>query len=303
MSYDALSFSWAGDKYVGTPYSKMDCQAFVEACMADIGYHRDLGGSNSWYRECLAHGWAGTPEECIAKFGIIPKGALIFIWEPVSDSTPEKFRNDGIGDVNHIGIKTGRGDGALHSSYKNRCVCTSKFRDKTIPNGGWNRVGLLSDFDYGKAVNELLQGLSGNSSAGIENSEGDLVNMVVSCPEGETVKLRQSWNESSSLYGVWEKFQPGTKVEVLGTRGEKWKKVKIGNHTGWMMSKYLVADDGAVPAEDPDDFKDDEPASGQEMVYNPESDVILRLSASEASTLIALLGNINEQIVAQLGRG
>ena len=72
---------------------------------------------------------------------------------------------------------------------------------------------------------------------------------------------------------------------------------------GEKNGRNLVADDGVAPAEDPDNFKDDEPASGQEMVYDPEGDVILRLSASEASTLIALLGNINEQIMAQLGRG
>ena len=31
MKYDAVSFSWAGDKYIGTPYSKMDCQAFISS--------------------------------------------------------------------------------------------------------------------------------------------------------------------------------------------------------------------------------------------------------------------------------
>ena len=42
MKYSALDMSMAGDKYLGTPYSEMDCQAFVERCMKDVGYNRNL---------------------------------------------------------------------------------------------------------------------------------------------------------------------------------------------------------------------------------------------------------------------
>ena len=58
---DAVSFSWAGDKYLGRPYSEMDCQKFVEKCMSDCGLHKDLAGSNAWYREVMKHGWI----ECV----------------------------------------------------------------------------------------------------------------------------------------------------------------------------------------------------------------------------------------------
>ena len=77
----ALEFSLAGDKYLGRPYSEMDCQAFAERCMADCGYRKNLAGSNAWYRECVNHGWVGTPEECVKAFGCVPKGALLFILE------------------------------------------------------------------------------------------------------------------------------------------------------------------------------------------------------------------------------
>ena len=146
MKISAIDFSLAGDKYLGRSYQEMDCQAFVEKCMADVGYRKDLGGSNSWYRECMKHGWAGSPEECAKEFGSVPKGALLFILEDVGPKTPAKFRNDGIGDVTHMGIVTGRNDGAIHSSSSRGCVAASKFKGKTIPNGGWNRVGLLSVF-------------------------------------------------------------------------------------------------------------------------------------------------------------
>ena len=33
-----------GFKYIGTPYSTMDCQAFVEKCLADCGLKIDLPG-------------------------------------------------------------------------------------------------------------------------------------------------------------------------------------------------------------------------------------------------------------------
>ena len=62
MKYSAVEFSLAGDKYLGRSYEEMDCQAFVERCMRDVGLKMDLGGSNSWYREVMKNGWVGTPE-------------------------------------------------------------------------------------------------------------------------------------------------------------------------------------------------------------------------------------------------
>ena len=66
---DAKEFAKAGQKYLGTPYSTMDCQTFVERCMADCGLKKDLKGSNAWYREM---DWTGTPEEW-TKVMILPQ--------------------------------------------------------------------------------------------------------------------------------------------------------------------------------------------------------------------------------------
>ena len=90
-------------KYLGTPYSKMDCQAYVERCLKDIGISRNLAGSNAWYR---AMTWTGTPAECTASFGKIPKGAFLFILKS-DGKEPAKYRGDGIGNASHIGIYTG----------------------------------------------------------------------------------------------------------------------------------------------------------------------------------------------------
>ena len=249
MKISAIDFSLAGDKYLGRSYEEMDCQAFVEKCMADVGYRKDLGGSNSWYRECMKHGWAGSPEECAKEFGSVPKGALLFILEDVGPKTPTKFRNDGIGDVTHMGIVTGRNDGAIHSSSSRGCVATSKFKGKTIPNGGWNRIGLLSVFDYGNTVNWVMEHSSfGQAPKEEPIKEEPTMNVIIHSENGGPVKLRQGNDPKRSGYSIWEEIPSGTGAEVLQS-GAEWSRIRVGNRTGWMMSRFLVADDGDVPAE------------------------------------------------------
>ena len=137
-----------GFQYLGVPYSKMDCQAFVEKCLADCGLDMNLAGSNAWYREVNRNGWTGTPEECTALYGGVPNGAFLFILKH-DNGEPQKYKADGLGNASHIGICTGKqGEGAIHSSSSRGCVCESKFKGKTIPNGGWNRVGLWDMVDY-----------------------------------------------------------------------------------------------------------------------------------------------------------
>jgi hypothetical protein len=301
MKYDAVSFSWAGDKYIGTPYSKMDCQAFVEKCMADVGYCKDLGGSNSWYRECIKNGWTGTPEDCKRTFGQIPKGAILFIWEPVSASTPEKFRKDGIGDITHMGIKTGRGDGAIHSSATRRCVATSQFKDKTIPNGGWNRIGLLKVFDYGKSINEILDH-GGGSPPDEKKEEVVLLQGKVKAADGTTVKLRQKPSADCRLY--WD-IPIGTEVLVTDY-GPEWSKIIAGGLTGWMMTKFIELDGEVVPGDeevvDPGetDIEDDpeiDPDSGTEAM------VTLQVPLETCAAAYQFFRQIADQIEKKIGRG
>ena len=256
MKYSAEQFSLAGDKYLGRSYSEMDCQALVERMMADIGYKRDLGGSNSWYRECLKNGWAGTPEECMKEFGSVPKGALLFIREEVSASTPAKFRDDGVGDVTHMGVKTGRGYGAIHSSRSRGFVCTSKFRDRTIPNGGWNRIGLLPKmFDYGKAIDwapehsDSAPCHSGQSEGSLViEKEGKPVKGTITAKSGSTVKLRQ---KPSSSCPIWWDIPVGTELQVVD-RQESWSKCISGGLTGWMKNEFIRLEGEEEDLPDPD---------------------------------------------------
>lgn len=144
-----------GFEKLGTPYSEMDCQKFVEWCFRKCGYNKDMAGSNAWYRYILQHGAIMTPEECVRQLGTVPKGAILFIW--ANDGGEEKRGyHDGLGNASHMGICTGdRGKGAIASSQSAGKVAESIFRNKSIK-GGWNRVG-LPDFvmyDYTTGGND-----------------------------------------------------------------------------------------------------------------------------------------------------
>lgn len=212
----------AGFKYLGTPYSVMDCQAFVEKCLADCGIHKNLAGSNAWYRYLMKNGWIGTPEECRKVFGFIPVGAFLFIWKN-DGKEPEKYKPDGIGNASHIGIYTGTGMGAINSSSTRGCVCESNFKGKSI-SGGWNRVGLWTAIDYGEKVNRILNG-------GGESVEVNYQAQVI----GGGLNMRKSPTMSAEKL---TQIPNGTLVTVTEEDGD-WGKTSYKNLTGWVLRKYL----------------------------------------------------------------
>lgn len=98
------------EKYTGVPYSKLDCQAFVEKVLEDCGVRKPDGsvynwkGVNSMWRNAFT--WKGTIEEAKKVFGCIPLGAWVIHW--VNDGGErERGYNDGLGNAKHIGIYTG----------------------------------------------------------------------------------------------------------------------------------------------------------------------------------------------------
>ena len=137
----ALLPKW--DKYT---YSQLDCQAFVEAVLKDIGIRKLDGsvynwrGSNSMYRTYFS--WRGSVDECIAAFGSVPLGAFVYIWDPTGET--EVGYTDGLGNAKHVGIYCG-----------NDIVRDSTRSTKTKRNGvgtrsmsGFNKVTLFSGLDY-----------------------------------------------------------------------------------------------------------------------------------------------------------
>lgn len=228
-----------GCKYLGTPYTTMDCQAFVERCLKDLGLKKDLAGSNAWYREVMRNGWVGSPEECKDRYGLIPAGAFLFILAK-DGKEPAKYQGDGIGNASHIGIYTGLsgnemvqqaklegdaiaggynyGDGAINSSSSRGAVCTSKFAGKSI-SGGWNRIGIWNQVSYD----------------GIGGGETMIHTMIVHTENGGPLNMREQPSKSS---GIITTIPNGTPVGVIDTTTD-WSKLDYNGQNGWVMSQYL----------------------------------------------------------------
>ena len=223
-------------KYLGVPYRDMDCQAFVERCLKDIGIDDNLPGSNAWYRRMT---WVGTPDECKSSFGDIPRGAFLYILKQ-DGKEPEKYKADGIGNASHIGIYTGMsckelcalggvpydakydfGSGAVNSSSTHACVCTSKFAGKAI-SGGWNRVGLWDQLIYDFKF-----------PAG-DTYGGEIMTATVWAESGATVNMRSKPNRSAPLV---DQIPIGDTVTVL-SQGE-WDSVSWHGKKGYVMSEYV----------------------------------------------------------------
>ena len=217
-----------GFKYLGTPYDQMDCQAFVEQCLRDCGIDKNLPGSNAWYREVYKHGVIMTPEECVSALGTVPPGAFLFILEH-DGKEPEKYKPDGLGNASHIGLVTGTGEGAIHSSATKGCVAESKFKNKTIPNGGWNKVGLWEQvsYDYG----------GGGEPAPEPEPEPEPIYAEVCSENGKAVNTRK---KPSVLSAQAEpgKLPVGTVVEILEERGD-WCRIKYKQWKCWMKAEFL----------------------------------------------------------------
>lgn len=252
----------AGCKYIGTPYSEMDCQKLWEKMLSDCGLSMDLGGSNSWYRYIMQHGWCGTPEECKKKYGCVPAGATLFIREDVNASTPAQFRDDGIGDIIHMGVYTAMtgaemcdlaigagvgdadrynfGNGAIHSSSSRSGVCTSEFEGKTIPNGGWNRVGLFLDKISYEGINQ------GKDPDPEPEPPAEPEYAIVVAESGSTVKMRAKPTQDCRLY--WD-VPIGAEVIVdewdaaTDKKKQKWSRITWAGQEGWMISEFLREED------------------------------------------------------------
>lgn len=239
----------AAPKYLGTPYSTLDCQAFVERCLSDAGLKKNLAGSNAWYRFLMQEGWVGTPEECKAKFGMIPPGAFLLILSN-NGAEPSKYHGDGIGNASHIGLYTNLsgaemasmalkdgvakarqydfGNGAIHSSSSRGEVCTSNFSGKAI-NGGWNRIGLWRKISYGEKVDRIL---SGGEEIKVEYQA-----KVV----GGNLNMREQPSKSAErLCQI-----PDGSIVTVTDEAVEWAKTSYNGQVGWVMKQFLepVGDD------------------------------------------------------------
>ena len=130
--------------YLGIPYSKLDCQGFVEQVLKDLGVRKPDGtpynwrGSNSMWRNYIT--WRGTIEECRKKFGEIPLGAFMFLVKH-DGGERERGYNDDLGNASHVGLYVGSSSMPCMDSQGNRGVDFCKLNVFT-------HVGLMSMIDY-----------------------------------------------------------------------------------------------------------------------------------------------------------
>lgn len=199
----------------------MDCQAFVEYVLSLCGVRKNWRGSNAMWRDMA---WRGTPEECRKTFGRIPPGAWLFIVDTDTENMADKYRKDGLGNAGHVGIYTGLGKGAVHSSASRGGVCQSAFQGKTVKNGGWNRVGLPDFIRY-----DLPAGAEAVEESGTENlTETARVT-------ADQVRFRTAPSTSAPWHG---RLDAGTPVRVL-EKGNSWCRVSCGGKTGYIMTVFL----------------------------------------------------------------
>ena len=130
--------------YEGTPYSKLDCQAFVEQVLKDLGVRKEDGtpynwrGSNSMWRTHIK--WKGSIDECVSKFGEIPLGAFLFKikWDGKEE---ERGYHDGLGNASHVGLYVGTSPLPVMDSQPTGGVQYRKLSTFT-------HVGLMDMIDY-----------------------------------------------------------------------------------------------------------------------------------------------------------
>ena len=204
----------------------IDCSGLFVKAYRDQGasiYH----GSNTIYRKyCSEKGKLTNVSQ-------LKPGMAVFKWNA---NTPEKF-DDGLGDFQHIGLVTSVNPlRIVHASSAAGCVTT----DTKL--GKWAYWGWLKD--VAKADSLPL--------APDEPTEGDEEPMTttefatVIADSGSTVNMRTKAKSTAALV---ERVPLGARVEVLGTCGS-WTKVKFGSRTGYMMTKFLIAEDDQEPDED-----------------------------------------------------
>lgn len=109
----------------GIPYSQLDCIHFVNQVRIDLGLRSMLNGTNTLWRSNNLT-WKGTLAQAYSRWGVsswnrLPQGILVFRIKSESDPTynqppiPSRYYMDGIGNVTHVGVMTGMGQGIMQS--------------------------------------------------------------------------------------------------------------------------------------------------------------------------------------------
>ncbi len=133
--------------YNSLKYSQVDCQAFCEKVLKDLGVRKSNGavydwrGSNDMWRNAVS--WKGTIAEARQKFGQIPVGSWAFMVSHDGGEVPRGYHDDQ-GNAAHIAIVVNQNQVRDSTKGTGRDgVAYRKLSD-------FNMIGLpkMLDFDY-----------------------------------------------------------------------------------------------------------------------------------------------------------
>ena len=137
ITADQFVYQAKWEQYLGIPYKKLDCQAFVERVLSDAGERGyNWRGSNHMWREALSEKHEGI---CVED---VPAGAWLFTVKHDGGEAQRGY-HDNEGNAKHVGIYLGNGDVIHSTSAGNACVQMDK-----ITSARWTAWGLCKYIDY-----------------------------------------------------------------------------------------------------------------------------------------------------------
>ena len=91
-----IAYAAVNSGLLGVPYSKLDCQAFVEEVLEDVGLPHNFRGSNDMWRNLVY-------DRGVVKGTEVPVGALAFIVKDDGGETKRGY-HDNMKNATHVAI-------------------------------------------------------------------------------------------------------------------------------------------------------------------------------------------------------
>lgn len=190
---------------------KVDCSGAFVYAFRQYGLTIAHGSNSIWRLHLSEKGKIGSIE-------LVP-GMPVFK-NQMDGKEPEKYQNDGIGNMYHIGCYIGPTvdypEGAVvHAKGEKFGIVTDSIKD------GWTHAGRLKQVRYIEKEEDAQAGTA-----------------IVVAESGSTVNLRKAPDSQVVIFRV----PIGASVDVLSQSGD-WAKVRYtgndGAYIGWMMVKFL----------------------------------------------------------------
>lgn len=254
----------AADRQPPIPYSKEDCQMFVEETIRRAGgFSTDWRGSNDMFRNACSY---VAPLAQAKKDGRLVPGAVLFILKK-DGGEPDRYKKDGLGNASHIGWYTGGKYEVVHSSASRGGVYPSTLKN------AWTHVGWMKEVDYTEYTGEW------NIDAELKPIDYNMeviimpIEAIVNTGE-ETLNVRK---EPRTGKNILYREKGGSIVKVLEQVDHTWSKIEGSQGVGYAMSKFLVpAEFSEIP---------EPPNAGKPSV------VITCGSIEEADAIVTILRN------------